>query len=54
MYIIIRMIKSEKMRWARELKQMEKLKDAFKSLVGKPEEKEPLARPWDDVKMNLN
>jgi hypothetical protein len=53
---IIRMIKSRRMRWARHVARMEK-KNAYRILVGMPEEKRPLGRPrlrWvDNIKMNL-
>ena len=45
------------MRWARYVARMEEGRGVHKSLVGKPEEKEPLGRPrrrWEDnIKMDL-
>jgi hypothetical protein len=53
---IIRMIKSRRMRWARNVARMEK-RNAYKILVGKTEGKRPLGRPrrrWvDSIKMCL-
>jgi hypothetical protein len=42
---IIRMIKSRRMRWAIHVAHMEELRNSYKILVRKPEEKRPLARP---------
>jgi hypothetical protein len=54
---IIRMIKSKRMRWAGHIARVEEKKNAYRILVGKPEEKRPLGRPgrrWiDNIKMNL-
>jgi hypothetical protein len=49
---IIGMIKSRKMRWAGHVARMEKKRNAYRILVGNPEEKRPLGRPkrrWVDV-----
>jgi hypothetical protein len=43
--IIIRMIKSQRMRWAGHVAQMGEKGNAYKLLVGKPEGKRPLGRP---------
>jgi trehalose utilization protein len=48
---IIRMIKSRRMRWAGNAARMGEKRNAYKILVGKPEEKRPLRRPrsrWVD------
>jgi hypothetical protein len=54
---IIRIIKSRKMRWAGHLARMGEKRNAYKLLMGKPEEKRPLGRPrrrWvDNVRMDL-
>jgi hypothetical protein len=54
---IIRMIKSRRMRWSGHVARMAKKKNAYWTLVGKPEGKRPLGRPkhrWvDNIKMNL-
>jgi hypothetical protein len=39
------MVKSRRMRWARHVARMRKKRDAYRILVGKPEEKRPLGRP---------
>jgi hypothetical protein len=43
---IIRRIKSRRMRWAGRLARMGEERKLYKVLVGKPEEKRPLERPW--------
>jgi hypothetical protein len=54
---IIRMIKSRRMRWAGHVARMGKKRNAYRILVGKPEEKRPLGRSrrrWvDNIKMDL-
>jgi hypothetical protein len=54
--IIIRMIKSRRMRWAEHVARMGK-KNAYRLLMGKLEGKRPLGRPrrrWvDNIKMDL-
>jgi transcription termination factor 2 len=54
---IIRIIKSRQMRWAGHLARMEKEKNAYRLLVGKPKLKIPLGRPrrkWvDNIRMDL-
>jgi hypothetical protein len=55
--IIIRMIKSKRMRWAGHVTRMEAKRNAYRILVGKPEGKRPLERPrrrWvDNIKIDL-
>jgi hypothetical protein len=43
--IIIRIIKSRRMRWAGHVERMGEKKNAYRLLVGKPEGKRPLGRP---------
>jgi hypothetical protein len=54
---IIRMIKSRSMRWAGHVARMGEEKNAYGTLVGKPERKRSLGKPrrrWlDNIKMNL-
>jgi hypothetical protein len=54
---IIKMIKSRRMRWVVHEACMGQMRNAYKILVGKPEEKRPLGRPWhrleDNIKMDL-
>jgi hypothetical protein len=48
---IITMIKSRRMRWAGHVACMEEKRNAYRILVGKPEEERPLERPrcrWED------
>jgi hypothetical protein len=48
---IIRVIKSRRLRWARSIARMGKLRNAYNILVGKPEGKRPLGRlmcRWED------
>jgi hypothetical protein len=51
------MIKSRRMRWARHEARMGEKRNAYRILVGKPEEKRPLGRPrrrWvDNIKIDL-
>jgi hypothetical protein len=55
--IIIRMIKSRRMRWARHVARIGEKKNAYKILVGKSEGKRTLGRSrrkWvDNIKMIL-
>jgi hypothetical protein len=44
-YIIIRMIKSGRMRWAGHVARMGEKRNAYRTLVGKPEGKRPLGGP---------
>jgi hypothetical protein len=54
---IIRMIKSRRMRWAGHVTRMGERRNAYRILVGKPEDKRPLGRPrrrWtNNIKMHL-
>jgi hypothetical protein len=54
---IIRMIKSERMRWAGHVARLREKRNAYGILVGKPEGKRPLGRlgsRWvDNIKMDL-
>jgi hypothetical protein len=43
---IIRMIKSRRMRWAGHVGRMGEIRNTCRILVGKPEGKKPLGRPW--------
>jgi hypothetical protein len=56
-YLIIRLIKSRRMRWAGHVARMGEKRTAYRILVGKPEGKRPLGRPrrrWvDNIKMDL-
>jgi hypothetical protein len=51
------MIKSRRMRWAGHVARMGEKRNAYRILVGKPEEKRPLGRPrcrWkNNIKMEL-
>jgi hypothetical protein len=55
--IIIRIIKSRRMRWAGHLARMGEKRNVYRLLVGKPEGKRPLGRPrhrWMyNIKMDL-
>jgi hypothetical protein len=55
--IIIRMIKSRRMRCAGHMAKMEKKRNAYRLLVGKPDGKRPLGRPrcrWvNNIRMDL-
>ena len=49
--IIIRNLKSRRLRWAGHVARMEQFRNAYRVLVGKPESKRPLGRPrrrWED------
>jgi hypothetical protein len=54
---IIRIIKSRRMRWVRQVARMGEKRNMYRLLVGKPEGKRPLGRPrrrWiDNIKMDL-
>jgi hypothetical protein len=54
---IIRMVKSKRMTWARNVARMGEKRNTYKILVGKPEEKRPLGRQrrrWvDNIKIAL-
>ena len=43
--LIVRVIKSRRMRWAWHVARMGEERGAYRVLVGKPEEKRPLGRP---------
>jgi hypothetical protein len=53
----IRRIKSRRMRWTGHLARMGNERNVFKALVGKPEGKRPLTRPWrrwqDGIRIDL-
>ena len=55
--IIVRVIKSRRLRWAGQVARMEECRSAFKILTGKPTGKRPLGRPrrrWEDnIRMDL-
>jgi hypothetical protein len=55
---IIRIIKSRRMRWAGHVARMGEPRNAYRILVGKPEEKRPLGRPrlgrWTILKWILD
>jgi hypothetical protein len=55
--IIIRVIKSRRLRWAGHVARMGERKVAYRALVGKPEGRRPLGRPrrrWEyNIKMDL-
>jgi hypothetical protein len=54
---IIRTIKSRRIRWAELVASIEKMRNASRIFVGKPEGKGPIVRPrrkWEDnIKMDL-
>jgi hypothetical protein len=54
---IIRQIESRRMRWAGHVARMGEGRNVYRVLVGKPEGKRPLGRPWrrwkDGIKMDL-
>jgi hypothetical protein len=54
---IIRMIKSRRMRWTEHVARMGQKGNAYRILVGRPEEKRPLGRSrcrWmDNIRMDL-
>ena len=56
--IIVRVIKSRRMRWAGHVARMGEKRGVYRVLVGKPEGKRPMGRPrsgWEDnIKMNLH
>jgi hypothetical protein len=51
------MIKPRRMRWAGHVTRMREKKGTYRILVGKPEGKGPLGRPWrkyvNNIKMDL-
>jgi hypothetical protein len=56
-YIIIRIIKSRRMRWVGHAARIGEKRNAYRILLGKPEGKRPLGRPRgrcvDNIKMDL-
>jgi hypothetical protein len=54
---IIRIMKSKRKRWAGHVARMGERRNAYRLLVGKPEERRPLGRPrlrWvDNIRMDL-
>jgi hypothetical protein len=54
---IVRVVKSRSMRWAWHVACMGERRGVYRVLVGKPEGKRPLGRPWrrweDNIKMDL-
>jgi hypothetical protein len=54
---IIRQIKSRRMRWAGHVERMDKERNVYRVLIGKPDGKRPVGRPrrrWEDgIKMDL-
>ena len=57
-HLIVRLIKSRKLRWAGNVARMEKGRSPFKILKGTPRGKRPLGRPrrrWEDnIQWTLN
>jgi hypothetical protein len=55
--VIIRQVKSRRMRWAEHVARMGEERKVYRVLVGKPEGKRPLGRPrcrWEDgIRMDL-
>jgi hypothetical protein len=55
--VLIRMMKSRRMRWVGQVARMGEGRNACRALVGKPEGKTPRGRPKprlvDDIKMDL-
>jgi hypothetical protein len=49
----IRMIKSRRVRWMGHLACMVEMRNAYKILVGKPEGKKPLKKPWHRKEDNI-
>ena len=56
-HLIVRVIKSRRLRWAGHVARMEEGRSAFKILTGNPTGKRPLGRPkrrWEDnIRMDL-
>jgi len=54
---IVRVIKSKRMKWAGHVARMEEESGVYRVLVGKPEGKRSLERPWrrwvDNIRMDL-
>jgi hypothetical protein len=55
--IMVRIMKSRRMRWAEHVARMGQKRNTYRLLVGKPEGKRPLGRPrrrWvDNIRMDL-
>ena len=55
--VIVRVIKSRRMRWARHVARIGEEKGMYRVFVGKPEGRRPLGRPrrrWlDNIRMDL-
>jgi hypothetical protein len=53
----IRVIKSRGLKWAVHVARMGERRGAYRALVGKPNERRPIERPWrrleDNIKMDL-
>ena len=53
----MRVIKSRRLRWAGHVASIGERRGVYRVLVGKPEGKRPLGRPWrrweDNIKMDL-
>ena len=56
-HLIVRVIKSRRLRWGGHVARMEESRSSFKILIDKPTGKRPLGRPrrrWEDnIKMDL-
>jgi hypothetical protein len=50
---IVRVIKSRRMRWAGHVARMREGRSVYRVLVGKPEERRPLGRPWRKWEHNI-
>ena len=54
---IVRVMKSRRMRWTGHVARTDEGRGVYRVMVGKPEEKRPLGRPWrrweDNIKMDL-
>jgi hypothetical protein len=57
-YIFVWVIKSRRIRWAGHVTRMREARGMYRVLVGKPEGKRPLGRPWrrweDNIKMTVS
>jgi hypothetical protein len=51
---IIGMIKSRRLRWAGHVARMGERRGAYKTLVGRPERRRPLGKPWHRWENNIN
>jgi len=50
---IVRVIKSRRMRWAGHVARLGERRGVYRVLVGKPEGKRPLGRPWRRWENNI-